>query len=165
MCCHDSAIRRQRKPPAGNTQCVMGREALVENGELARLVVGGALCKRYGTNIYRKRLLQGLKLGLDNLRDAGCRRVFLDGSFVTSKYRPNDFDACWKAEDVDLEKLDPIIQCYTNGRRAQKAKYRGEFLPTQDLDGDKDPILDFFQRDREGNTKGIVLIDMGEYDD
>jgi hypothetical protein len=34
---------------------------------------------RYGTTQYRRALLTGLKLALDNLRTAGCRRVYLDG--------------------------------------------------------------------------------------
>ena len=32
------------------------------------------------------------RLGLDNLRDAGCPWVLIDGSFVTSKPNPEDMD-------------------------------------------------------------------------
>lgn len=46
--------------------------------------------ERYGWNPYRRSLLEGLLRALQNLRDAGCRRVFLDGSFVTTKEAPAD---------------------------------------------------------------------------
>lgn len=38
---------------------------------------------RYGYTAHRLRLLTGLKSALDSLRDAGYRRAYLDGSFVT----------------------------------------------------------------------------------
>ena len=37
---------------------------------------------RYGYTPHRLALLAGLKLALDGLRTAGCRRVYVDGSFV-----------------------------------------------------------------------------------
>ena len=39
--------------------------------------------------------------GLTNLSSAGCRLVYLDGSFVTRKERPGDIDACWDVQYVD----------------------------------------------------------------
>jgi hypothetical protein len=52
---------------------------------------------RYATTEHRVRLLTGLRAALDSLRSAGCRRAYLDGSFVTAKTVPGDFDACWEA--------------------------------------------------------------------
>ena len=43
------------------------------------------------------------RLGL--LTETGCRLVYLDGSFVTTKMRPGDFDACWDIQHVDEGKL------------------------------------------------------------
>ena len=40
---------------------------------------------------------------------AGCRRAYVDGSFVTAKEVPGDFDGCWEAEDVDPDALDPVL--------------------------------------------------------
>ena len=39
--------------------------------------------------------MAGLRAALESLKSAGCRTVYLNGSFVTSKEAPNDFDACW----------------------------------------------------------------------
>lgn len=118
---------------------------------------------RYGFTSQRLTLLAGLKAALDSLRIAGCRRVYVDGSFVTSKTIPGDFDACWEVAGVDPDLLDPVLLTFAHQRAAQKAKYRGELFPAESA---ADPFgtrfLAFFQRDkRTGDPKGIVAIDLG----
>lgn len=56
---------------------------------------------RFGWTPHRLALLAGLKAALDALRTAGCRRAYIDGSFVTAKAMPADFDGCWETEGVD----------------------------------------------------------------
>jgi hypothetical protein len=100
---------------------------------------------------------------MEQLQAAGCRTIYINGSFVTSKLQPNDFDACWDREEVDLEYLRihaPRLLTHTD-RDAQKAKYRGEIFPTDQPVGLYNiSSLDFFQRDRRGNSKGIIAIDL-----
>ena len=48
--------------------------------------------ERFATNAKRQRLITGLAAALLKLGQAGCRRVIIGGSFVTSKQNPNDFD-------------------------------------------------------------------------
>ena len=117
---------------------------------------------RFGTNPRRLHLIAGLKLALDALKLAGCPRVYVDGSFVTAKDRPNDYDACWDAQGVDPRHLDPVFLIFDSGLRAQKIKYRGEFFPAQAIEGGSgSQFLDFFQIDKDtGDTKGIVVIDL-----
>ena len=121
------------------------------------------LAGRYGYNMHRRMLLVGLWAALQNLKAAGCRTVWLNGSFVTSKKEPNDFDACWDETGVDPELLDPVLLTFDRERAAQKAKYMGEMFPSTtvaNLGGWS--FLDFFQTDREtGRRKGIVAIDLG----
>lgn len=114
--------------------------------------------KRFGTNSRRKQLLSGLKQAIASLRKAGCRTVFVDGSFVTSKELPGDFDACWNVEGVDSELLDPVLLDFKNGRAAQKAKFGGELFPAEwSADTSGKPFLEFFQVDKNtGKPKGIV---------
>jgi hypothetical protein len=50
---------------------------------------------RFGFSDRRTRLLAGLKSALGALHAAGCRKVYIDGSFVTMKHEPGDYDACW----------------------------------------------------------------------
>ena len=48
--------------------------------------------QRYGWTEHRHRLLAGIKRALAALKAAGCKRVYIDGSFVTAKSAPNDID-------------------------------------------------------------------------
>jgi hypothetical protein len=47
---------------------------------------------RFGWNRRRRQLLDGLAEALALLADAGCTRVWINGSFVTAKEEPGDFD-------------------------------------------------------------------------
>jgi hypothetical protein len=122
------------------------------------------VCQRFGWNEHRRKLLEGLRLALCGLRAAGCQRAYLDGSFVTSKEFPGDFDGLWEVAGVNPQLLDPVLLDFRGLRAAQKAKYLGEMFPV--IPGN--PIvagqawLDFFQTDKaSGNPKGIVMIDIG----
>jgi hypothetical protein len=118
--------------------------------------------ERFGATEHRFRLLQGLIAALKALQIAGCKRAYIDGSFITAKEVPNDWDGCWDTEGVDLRLLDPILLQFANKRAAQKAKYLGEFFPAQAVDGKAGKVfLEFFQIDKEtGNAKGIVVLDL-----
>ena len=121
---------------------------------------------RYGTTPHRLRLLAGLKSALDTLHQAGCIRAYLDGSFVTAKAMPNDFDACWEPTGVDLNRVDqlePALLDWSQRRAAQKAAFGGElFIANAVADPRGTTYLDFFQRDRlTGAPKGIIAIDLG----
>jgi len=120
------------------------------------------LVRRFGKSAYRRTLLAGLKAALDALRTAGCQTVYIDGSFVTAKRVPNDFDACWDIDGVDPALLDPILLTFDNGRAAQKAKYLGELFPAHFSEGGSGTtFLEFFQIDKEsGNPKGIIALDL-----
>jgi hypothetical protein len=121
------------------------------------------IVKRFGGNRQRRQLLRGLKEALDLLRGAGCRRVYLDGSFVTDKELPNDIDVCWDVDRVDPMSLDSVFFDFDNGRAAQKERFGAEFFPAQAPQRLK-TFLDFFQIDKEtGEGKGIIelLLDDG----
>jgi len=91
--------------------------------------------------------------------------AYLDGSFVTTKDQPGDFDACWDVTDVDPDKIDPVFFDFDNGRAAQKARFGGEFFPAQLPEGDSGKtFLEFFQIDKNtGDPKGIVAVDLGRW--
>jgi hypothetical protein len=52
-------------------------------------------------------LIEGLAAALEDLSAAGCRRVYINGSFVTGKEAPEDYDLCWSIDGVNPEKLNP----------------------------------------------------------
>ena len=49
----------------------------------------------FGGTAHRAELLAGLLDALHDLQRAGCRLAYLDGSFVTDKDAPGDYDLCW----------------------------------------------------------------------
>ena len=120
----------------------------------------GEFVLRYSGTARRRRLLVGLRQALVALVSAGCGLAYIDGSFVTIKEEPGDFDACWSVQDVDGDLLDPVFLEFDNGRAAQKALFGGELFPAELPEGASGKVfLDFFQTDREtGNRKGIVAI-------
>ncbi|MFO1467873.1 MAG: hypothetical protein U1F35_15775 [Steroidobacteraceae bacterium] len=116
---------------------------------------------RYGYTSWRRRLLDGLLHALRLLRNAGCMRVYIDGSFVTAKEEPGDFDACWDAEGVDFDLVDERLLIFDNGRATQKAAFLGElFIADSRADPQGTLFRDFFQTDRDGQRKGIITIDL-----
>jgi Helix-turn-helix len=107
------------------------------------------IVERFGTSERRRKLLEGLRRALESLRNAGCRRVYLDGSFVAAKEEPGDFDACWETAGVDSGLLDPVLLTFSNRRAAQKERFRGELIPAEAIaDPDGTRFFDYFQRDK-----------------
>ena len=119
--------------------------------------------QRFGTSDRRNWLLTGLLSASQALRSAGCSTVYLNGSFVTAKERPDDFDGCWEASGVGAHLLDPVLLDFRAGRWSQKVKYYGELFPALGVETSSGKsFLDFFQSDRDtGSAKGIVSIDLG----
>lgn len=122
------------------------------------------LATLFGQGPVRARLLDGLYRAAVALKAAGCSTVYVDGSFVTTKAQPGDFDACWEPAGVSAAKLDPVLLDFSNGRRAQKVKYGGELFPSSaraELQPASRTFLDFFQRDKEtGKPRGVVAVDL-----
>jgi hypothetical protein len=114
----------------------------------------------FATNPWRRDLLDGLVTACGRLLVAGCPTVYLDGSYVSGKPKPADFDACWDPSGVDHAKLDPVFLDFANRRAAQKAAFKGEFFPSSMLCTDVGrAFVEFFQQDRfTGKQKGIISI-------
>lgn len=122
---------------------------------------------RFGTTQHRLKLIAGLEISMQQLQNAGCLTIYIDGSFVTDKLVPGDFDACWETTGVDIPKLQllaPALFDFSAKRAAQKAKYGGELFPAGwPADTTGTLFLDFFQQDRDGNSKGIIAIDLSRW--
>lgn len=117
---------------------------------------------RLGFTKRRLELLTGLQSGLSILREYGCEQVWLDGSFVSDKPEPGDFDCCWDHASTRFPSLvadHPIFFDFSNGRRAQKQRFGGEFFLAHDPAEPAGTVfLDFFQRDKfTGDRKGVLL--------
>lgn len=119
------------------------------------------LNKAFGLSERREELLTKLYFALVNLKEAGIKKVYLDGSFVTTKESPNDIDGCWDWEDdADANKIDPVLLNLQN-RKFMKEKYGVDFfLANIEEGGSGLPFIEFFQLTRDGERKGIILLEL-----
>lgn len=121
--------------------------------------------RRFAWNQHRAMLHEGIVRVADALRKAGCRTMYLDGSYVTDKEEPEDFDGCWDPEGMAFARLDPVLLDFSYGRSAQKQKYGGEmFVSNVPVYAFRDTtFLDHFQTDKETKApKGIIAIRLGD---
>jgi hypothetical protein len=117
--------------------------------------------ERFGTSVHRRDQLTKLEQALRLLREAGCARVFVGGSFVTAKSEPNDVDVLWDVDGVDADRLDAIFFDFEDERAAQKQRFDAEFFPAHLVEGLTDrSFLQFFQHTRDDEPTGIVAIDL-----
>jgi hypothetical protein len=115
----------------------------------------------FGTNPKRRKLCGGLARAARALAKAGCVTLIVDGSFVTGKPAPRDYDAIWDPTGVDKALLDPVFLDFDNKRAKQKAKYGGEhFIFGMEAEPGVS-FVSFFRRERySGKEKGILMIDL-----
>jgi len=114
--------------------------------------------KRFAYNKPRQVLFRKLKLLVKDLRMAGCLTLYLNGSYITNKEEPDDYDACWETEGV-TSSISPILRDIRKFKRERKQKYGGDIfyrIPELGIDH-----LQFFQQDsRTGELKGIIRINL-----
>ncbi|WP_300586883.1 hypothetical protein [Marivita sp.] len=113
-------------------------------------------------NSRRRALMKGLLEACRNLQRAGASHLYIDGSFVTKKPNPGDWDGCYTSAGIDPSLLDPVLLDFSDDRAAQKAKFLGEVFPAEAAAvAFGEPYLSFFQHTKDGKPKGIVAIDLG----
>lgn len=111
----------------------------------------------------RQKLLQGLFAVIQILQECGCDAIYIDGSFVTDKLEPDDWDACFKGSLDAIYSLDrrdtDLVLDDIRKRDRQKEKYLGELYPPGVI-AEKDMCyLDFFQCIKGSKAKkGIIKI-------
>lgn len=95
------------------------------------------------------------------LRNAGCSVLFVDGSFVSDKKLPGDWDGCFCTTGLDWSKADPLLADVLANRAAIQKKYRADLFPADCRERDSGvTFLEFFQKDDEGRPKGIVALEL-----
>ena len=116
----------------------------------------------FATSPWRRDLFDGLLEASRNLSNAGRRRLYLNGSFVTGKPKPADYDACWEPGGVNPDLLDPTLLDFEHQRALQKVEYKGEFFPTStSANRSRATFVDFFRIEKfTGLKKGIILVEL-----
>jgi hypothetical protein len=112
-------------------------------------------------NRQRAELMNGLKRAARNLKTGGVNKIYIDGSFTTSKEEPRDIDGCWEANGADPQIVDPVFWKHSSAeefhevnRPAMKARYGLDFFQASGV------FPKFFQTNRDGGPKGIVVIEL-----
>jgi hypothetical protein len=122
--------------------------------------------EKFGYTNQRMKMIRGIESVMVKLKAAGCRTFYINGSFVTSKVKPRDFDCCWDRDDVNIDYLQqnaPLILKFYDSE-GQKAKYGGEIYQSNQPVDESTISIEFFQRDREQNRKGIIAINLLEWE-
>jgi hypothetical protein len=119
----------------------------------------------FGWNARRRQLLQRMTNAFHDLHAMGCPRVWLDGSYVTDKPEPGDYDAVYEHSGMDQAALKvalPELFDRAAGRPQMKARFGGDLFPNVVEAASSRLFVDFFQLDRDypGERKGIVTIDL-----
>ena len=130
------------------------------HGRLPYICTWAEFSERYGYNKQRLHLLKELRAVCNQLRNAGCRWFYVDGSFITNKLAPRDWDACWDPSGVDLDQLDNKFHSDLF-RNQVKHEYSGDlFVLLPRLPGGN--WVAWWQQDRRtGFRKGILKMDLG----
>ena len=105
----------------------------------------------------RKELLEGLEKVVAILREIRATHIYIDGSFVTDKVNPNDWDACF---DSSIPVINNLLCKYPfKDTKIQKKLYKGELFYAKSIaDEYGNTYFDFFQQ-KKGNSaikKGMV---------
>jgi len=114
---------------------------------------------RFGSNSHRRGILIGIREAGRVLARAGCSRMWIDGSFVTQKKRPSDWDGCWDPSGVNSLLLESFFLDFTDaGRTKMKTKYQADLFPSSLVEANSGlAFVNYFQVDkRSGARKGIV---------
>lgn len=62
----------------------------------------------FGFSPRRQMLMKGLYEVIQILKQCGCEAIFIDGSMVTDKLEPDDWDACFKGDEEAFHRLYAI---------------------------------------------------------
>jgi hypothetical protein len=118
--------------------------------------------QRFAYNAHRAKLFEGLVEVTELLTRCDCPEVYLDGSFVTEKNEPQDYDLCYEPAGI---KPTAEFKKFLLSRIERKERYKGDIfarLPQPPYEIDH---VEHWQTDKEGNIKGIIRIKLRQADD
>ncbi len=82
--------------------------------------------ERFSINFQRKKLFGLLLEVLAIFRNCGCPEVYLDGSYITNKDEPEDYDLCY--EPTGINATDEFFE-FLKSKDRRKERYGGDIFP------------------------------------
>lgn len=113
----------------------------------------------FGDGVRRRQIIAGLRFVVTKLVGFGVETIWLDGSFVTTKLRPNDVDVVY-VPPVGADTSQWGILAFA--RRTELKKLHMVDLwphpsPQPTAGGFSTvPLIDWFRGNRDGTEKGVV---------
>jgi hypothetical protein len=80
---------------------------------------------KFAYNAKRKALFAGLNRVVSILSEANCPEVFLDGSYITTKEKPDDYDLCF--EPTGLQRTEGL-RALLAAKENRKIEYLGDIF-------------------------------------
>lgn len=122
----------------------------------------------FGINQKRLELVCGLSSIAEILSRCGCRHLFVGGSLITGKSKPNDFDGCYSVDGLNENQLaqnEPHLLLPEEGSLSRlRQKFGGTVEPIRTLPHLGASMLEILQYDARSKTrKGIVYINLAEF--
>ena len=112
-------------------------------------------------SVKRKLAAEGLHRFALMLRAAGGKWMFIDGSFATGRERPSDWDGCFLSAELDWQIADPRLRDINANRDSLRAEFRCDVFAADTINHETGkPFRDFFQQERTGKPKGILVLDL-----
>lgn len=133
--------------------------------------------QRFAYNFRRREILAGLRHVVELLVQHGVTEIWLDGSFVTDRIRPNDVDVVYAIspgeDDADWDDVGPARRRYVKDlHRVDLWRYpswqrkkgdRFKFGPI--TPNNRITIKQYFESDRDETPCGLVQLVLGREDD
>lgn len=112
-------------------------------------------------SVKRKLATEGLRRFALMLRAAGGKWLFVNGSFASGRERPSDWDGCFLSAEIDWQVADPRLRDIQANRDSLKADFRCDVFAAETINRETGkPFRDFFQQERTGKPKGILVLDL-----
>lgn len=118
---------------------------------------------RFTQNERRRALFAGLRRVICILAGCGCPEVFLDGSFITHKAEPDDYDLCY--EPAGMHATESLHE-FLSSRGSRKADYFGDIFPRMpEPPYSVDYVVEWQKDGRQDDAvKGILRISLRQDD-
>ncbi|HEY9793186.1 MAG TPA: hypothetical protein V6D22_22485 [Candidatus Obscuribacterales bacterium] len=112
---------------------------------------------RFARNAHRNRLFSGLVEVLEILRDCNCLEVYLNGSFITEKEMPGDYDLCYEPLGIQAT---AEFRRFLENKETRKERYLGDiFVRMPEPPFCIDHVADWQTDTRQDDVgKGIIRI-------
>ncbi|GAA1955992.1 hypothetical protein GCM10009798_14140 [Nocardioides panacihumi] len=128
----------------------------------------GEIEAKFAYNFRRREILTGLQHVAEQLRRHGIQEIWVDGSFVTNKQRPDDADVVYMipadGDADDWADVGPSRRKHMKQyHRVDLWRYPSPQPPKHSVAGGKlITIKEFFETDGDGNPRGLLHVNITE---